>query len=114
MNNSTISIRTLSISLLLAFASSAVAAAEVAIGTAANIAGKCYAVGGIYIAEGVTGTVYEALYEAENGKTVTFSRGTWGSSESAADHVDDLHFSGPGVLKVLHDQLANPLIIIVR
>ena len=72
------------------------------------------AVGGIYIAEGVTGTVYEALYEAENGKTVTFARGTWGSSESAADHVDDLYFSGPGVLKVLHDQLANPLIIIVR
>ena len=72
------------------------------------------AVGGIYIAEGVTGTVYEALYEAENGKTVTFARGIWGSSESAADHVDDLHFSGPGVLKVLHDQLAKPLIIIVR
>lgn len=72
------------------------------------------AVGGIYIAEGVTGTVYEALYEAENGKTVTFARGTWGSSESTADHVDDLYFSGPGVLKVLHDQLANPLIIIVR
>ena len=72
------------------------------------------AVGGIYIAEGVAGTVYEALYEAENGKTVTFARGTWGSSESAADHVDDLHFSGPGVLKVLHDQLAHPLIIIVR
>ncbi|MBO6120806.1 MAG: hypothetical protein J6Q49_03010 [Kiritimatiellae bacterium] len=72
------------------------------------------AVGGIYIAEGVTGTVYEALYEAENGKTVTFARGTWGSSESAADHVDDLYFSGPGVLKVLHDQLANPLTIIVR
>lgn len=72
------------------------------------------AVGGIYIAEGVTGTVYEALYEAENGKTVAFARGTWGSSESAADHVDDLHFSGPGVLKVLHDQLAHPLIIIVR
>ncbi len=45
MNNRTISIRTLSISLLLAFASSAVAAADVAIGTAADIAGKCYAVG---------------------------------------------------------------------
>ena len=72
------------------------------------------AVGGIYIAEGVTGTVYEAFYETEDGESVTFARGTWGSSESAADHVDDLHFSGPGVLKVLHDQLANPLTIIVR
>lgn len=72
------------------------------------------AVGGVYIAEGVTGTVYEAFYETEDGESVTFSRGTWGSSESAADHVDDLYFSGPGVLKVLHDQLANPLIIIVR
>ena len=72
------------------------------------------AVGGIYIAEGVTGTVYEAFYETEDGESVTFARGTWGSSESTADHVDDLHFSGPGVLKVLHDQLANPLIIIVR
>lgn len=72
------------------------------------------AVGGVYVAEGVTGTVYEAFYETEDGKTVTFARGTWGSSESAADHVDDLYFSGPGVLKVLHDQLANPLIIIVR
>lgn len=72
------------------------------------------AVGGIYIAEGVTGTVYEAFHETEDGKTVTFARGTWGSSESAAEHVDDEHFAGPGVLKVLHDQLANPLIIIVR
>ncbi len=72
------------------------------------------AVGGVYVAEGVTGTVYEAFYETEDGKTVTFARGTWGSSESTADHVDDLYFSGPGVLKVLHDQLANPLIIIVR
>lgn len=72
------------------------------------------AVGGIYIADGVTGTVYEAFYETEDGEAVTFARGTWGSSESAAEHVDDEHFAGPGVLKVLHDQLANPLIIIVR
>ena len=71
-------------------------------------------VGSIYVAEGVTGTVYEALYETEDGKTVTFARGTWGSSQSEAANVDDLHFSGPGILKVLHDQLAKPLIIIVR
>ena len=64
MNNRTISIRTLSISLLLAFASSAVAAADVAIGTAADIAGKCYAVGDTVnivdeIFDGFTGTVEE-------------------------------------------------------
>ena len=27
-------------------------------------------------------------------------RGTWGSSASAADHADDVHFEGPGVLTV--------------
>ncbi len=72
------------------------------------------AVGGVYVAEGVTGTVYEAFYETEDGKTVTFACGTWGSSEGAADHVDDLYFSGPGVLKVLHDQLSNPLTVTIR
>ncbi len=71
-------------------------------------------VGGVYVAECVTGTVYEAFYETEDGKTVTFARGTWGSSKSAADYVDDLYFSGPGVLKVMHDQLVIPMIIIVR
>lgn len=69
------------------------------------------AVGGLYIAEGVQGVVYEAEYEDETGAVATFDRGTWGSSESAADHVDDLHFSGPGVLRVLHDRLAGALII---
>ena len=54
MNNRTTSIRTLSILLLLAFASSAVAAADVAIGTAADIAGKCYAVGDTVTITGVT------------------------------------------------------------
>lgn len=72
------------------------------------------AVGGIYVAEGVTGIVYEAFYETEDGEEVTFARGTWGSSQSTAANVDDLHFSGPGVLKVQHDQLARPLTIIVR
>ena len=71
-------------------------------------------VGGIYVAEGVTGVVYEVSHETEDGEFVTFARGTWGSSQSAAANVDDLHFSGPGVLKVLHDQLVRPMIIIVR
>ena len=71
-------------------------------------------VGSVYVAEGVTGVVYEVSHETENGKSVTFARGTWGSSQSTAANVDDLHFSGPGVLKVLHDQLVRPLMIIVR
>jgi len=62
----------------------------------------------------VTGVVYEVSHETEDGEFVTFARGTWGSSQSAAANVDDLHFSGPGVLKVLHDQLVRPMIIIVR
>ena len=72
------------------------------------------AVGGVYVAEGVEGVVYEALYETEDGEAVTFARGTWGSSESAADHVDDLHFAGPGVVKVQHDRCVRPTIMILR
>ena len=71
-------------------------------------------VGGVYVADGVEATFYEAFYETEDGEEVTFARGTWGSSQSAAANIDDLHFSGPGVLKVLHDQLVRPMIIIVR
>lgn len=72
------------------------------------------AVGGVYVAEGVTGTVYEATYEDEDGAVAWFERGTWGSSESAADHVDDVHFAGPGVLKVQHDRCVRPTLMILR
>lgn len=71
------------------------------------------AVGGVYVAEGVKGVVYEAFHETEDGKAVTFARGTWGSSESAAEHVDDEHFAGPGVLMVQHDQLVRPTMLLV-
>lgn len=71
------------------------------------------AVGGVYVAEGVKGVVYEAFHETEDGRAVTFARGTWGSSESAAEHVDDEHFAGPGVLKVQHDQLVRPTMLLV-
>ena len=70
--------------------------------------------GGLYVAEGVQGVVYEAEYEDESGEILTFARGTWGSSASAADHVDDVHFSGPGILKVQHDRQRRPTAIIVR
>ncbi len=71
-------------------------------------------VGGVYVAEGVEGVVYEALYETEDGEAVTFARGTWGSSESPADHVDDMHFSGPGMLTVQHDRRVRPTLMILR
>jgi hypothetical protein len=71
-------------------------------------------VGGVYVAEGVEGVVYEALYETEDGEAVTFARGTWGSSESPAEHVDDTYFSGPGVLVVQHDRTVRPSLMILR
>lgn len=45
---------------------------------------------------------------------VTLARGTWGSSSSPAENVDDSHFAGTGVLDVLRDELARPLIILMR
>ena len=72
------------------------------------------AVGGVYVAEGVEGIVYEATYEDEDGAVAWFDRGTWGSSESAADHVDDVHFAGLGVLKVQHDRRVRPTLMILR
>lgn len=38
-------------------------------------------------------------------------RGTWGSSESGADNVDDNHFSGTGIVRVVKDDSAVPLVI---
>ena len=39
---------------------------------------------------------------------VALQRGTWGSSQSAADHVDDNHFSGTGMIEVLADEMSGP------
>ena len=72
------------------------------------------AVGGVYVAEGVEGIVYEATFEDVDGAVGWFERGTWGSSESPAQHVDDVHFAGPGVLKVQHDRRVRPTILILR
>jgi hypothetical protein len=41
-------------------------------------------------------------------------RGTYGSSASAAEFVDDRHFAGTGVLVVSRDTLCPPTVIIVR
>lgn len=45
---------------------------------------------------------------------VTLARGTWGSSASGAEHVDDAHFAGAGVLRVARDELVRPLVILMR
>ena len=45
---------------------------------------------------------------------VTISRGTWGATGSGADNIDDEHFSGLGVLKVLKDELNRAMMIVVR
>ena len=71
-------------------------------------------VGGVYVAEDVEATFYEAFYETEAGEEVTFARGTWGSSESAAEHVDDTYFAGPGVLMVQHDRLVRPTMLLIK
>ena len=39
---------------------------------------------------------------------VALQRGTWGSSQSAADHIDDRHFSGTGMIEVLADEMSGP------
>ena len=41
-------------------------------------------------------------------------RGTWGSSESSAEFVDDFHFYGPGVLEVKRDDLRSATMILVK
>lgn len=44
----------------------------------------------------------------------SFERVTWGSSDSTAEFVDDLHFYGSGVLKVQRDDLRSAIVIILR
>ncbi|MGN0827758.1 MAG: hypothetical protein ACI4QD_07500 [Kiritimatiellia bacterium] len=55
-------------------------------------------------------TVCSRLYV--NGENLP--RGTYGSSESGAATVDDLHFSGAGVLQVKSDDLIKPTLILLR
>ncbi len=42
---------------------------------------------------------------------VNQKRGTYGATGSGAEFVDDKHFSGTGTVRVLRDDLANPLVI---
>ena len=45
---------------------------------------------------------------------VNMPRGTYGATGSGAQFIDDDHFSGTGVARVIRDDLANPLILRVR
>ena len=45
---------------------------------------------------------------------VTLPRGTWGATGSGAEHVDDAHFAGTGVLTVAKDELTRPTLLFVR
>lgn len=61
------------------------------------------------IAEGADQTCLKLFVD---GRSVT--RGTWGATGSGADNIDDLHFSGTGVLTVRKDDKTIGLQIIVR
>jgi hypothetical protein len=45
---------------------------------------------------------------------VSIPRGTYGSSSSDAEFVDNEHFVGDGIVQVLADDLIRPITIIVR
>ena len=54
-------------------------------------------------AAGTTETVAKCYVDG-----VAIQRGTWGSSASGADHIDDRHFSGTGMIEVLADEMSGP------
>ena len=45
---------------------------------------------------------------------VTIPRGTWGATGSGAEHIDDAHFAGTGVLKVARDNLVRPTFLLIH
>ena len=45
---------------------------------------------------------------------VTIPRGTWGATGSGAEHIDDVHFAGTGVLKVARDNLVRPTFLLIH
>lgn len=71
--------------------------------------------GKVNIAEGVeekVGRIYVRDYPDESEWT-SLPRGTYGSSESNAEFVDDTLFSGKGVLKVMSDDVLEPTLILM-
>ena len=57
-------------------------------------------------AAGTTEKILKLYIDGVNQK-----RGTYGATGSGAEFIDDKHFSGTGTVRVLRDDLANPLVI---
>jgi len=60
-------------------------------------------------ADGTTEKVYKLYIDGVN-----MPRGTYGATGSGAQYIDDRHFSGTGIARVMKDDLTHPLILIVR
>lgn len=60
-------------------------------------------------ADGTTEKVYKLYIDGVN-----MPRGTYGATGSGAQYIDDRHFSGTGIARVMKDDLTQPLILIVR
>jgi hypothetical protein len=71
-------------------------------------------VGSVFIAENLQPVIHELYVQDDAGEEITLERGIWGSSESDAELVDDSLFAGPGTIKVLHDKLVRPTVIIIK
>ena len=59
--------------------------------------------------DGTTEKVYKLYIDGVN-----MPRGTYGATGSGAQYIDDRHFSGTGIARVMKDDLTHPLILIVR
>ena len=60
-------------------------------------------------AAGTTEKVFKLYIDGVN-----MPRGTYGATGSGAQYIDDRHFSGTGIARVMKDDLTHPLILIVR
>ena len=60
-------------------------------------------------AAGTTEKVYKLYIDGVN-----MPRGTYGATGSGAQYIDDSHFSGTGIARVMKDDLTHPLILIVH
>ena len=70
--------------------------------------------GKLVLPDGETEACAKAYILDEMGERISVVRGTYGSSESSAEFIDDEHFSGTGVLRVRLDDLRQPTILIFR
>ena len=81
-----------------------------AIDDGADLAFVDDAAGGLFAAITLTEGVQESVHEITvNGHTLV--RGVWGSTESGAPNVDDVHFKGPGTVRALSGVSGMSMII---